>query len=121
MDWFPIYISNIFPNTVGTIAPEYLRNATDYTVLNMRTQIFANSFIPSCVAVWNSFPKELIYPTTFKCNLTNTFFKVKPTLLHYFMENRKLSVLLAALEMEAVTYPLTRLRNVYSDLSLDTP
>ena len=75
----------------------------------MRTQIFANSIIPSCVAVWNSLPEELRYSesiATFKCNLTNTYFKVEPTPLHYLVGSSKLSVLLA-LEMYAVTYPLT--------------
>ena len=33
----PNYISNIFPDTVGTNAPYDLRNASDYTVLNIRT------------------------------------------------------------------------------------
>ena len=106
----PNYISKNVPDKVGTNAPYDLRNASDYTVLNIRTQIYANSFISSCVALWNALPEELRYAEsieTFKRNLTNTYFKVEPLPLYYLVGSWKRQVLFA------------RLRNVYSDLSFD--
>ena len=76
----------------------------------MRTQIFANSFIPYCLSSWNSLPEDLRQAQSiaiFKRSLMSNYFKVELTPLQYLEGNRKLSLLHA------------RLRNGCSDLSFD--
>ena len=86
-----------------------LRNSSDYTVQNMRTQIFANSFIPSCLSSWNSLPEDLHQAQSiaiFKRSLMSNYFKVEPTPLQYLEGNRKLYCMLT-LKMAAEIYHST--------------
>ena len=55
----PDFISSIFPHSVSCNIHYDLRNSSHYRVQNMRTQIFANSFIPSCLSNWNSLSEDL--------------------------------------------------------------
>ena len=106
----PDYISSIFPHSVGFNIQYNLRNSSDYTIRSMRTQLLANSFIPSCLSVWNSLSEDLRQAQSiaiFKRSLMSNYFKVEPTPLQYLEGNRKLSLLHA------------RLRNCCSDLSFD--
>ena len=74
----PDYLCSIFPETVGLTTPYNLRNARDLNIINTRTQLFKNSFIPSCISLWNSLPEEIRNIesiATFKYQLKNHMFK----------------------------------------------
>ena len=74
----PEYLSSIFPNTVGLRTQYNLRITNDLTIVNTRTQLFKNSFLPSCIALWNSLPEEIRNiesVATFKYQLKTHIFK----------------------------------------------
>ena len=105
----PTYLSDIFPSTVGARTDYPLRNASDIDIIRRRTEIFANSFIPSAVSRWNELPlgiRSINSLSLFKSKIRNMFSSaVVPK--HFFIGARKLAVL------------QTRIRNKCSDLRSD--
>ena len=55
----PSYLSDLFPQIVGTSSRYNLRNASDYVVFNRRTELFSTSCIPSSIEQWNSLPEQI--------------------------------------------------------------
>jgi len=105
----PDYLCSIYPNAVSNRSHYPLRNALDRDNIARRTDIFANSFIPSSVKLWNDLPPDvnsLQYLSLFKSKILQTFNASKvPS--WYCVGDRKLSVL------------HTRLGNKCSDLNFD--
>ena len=68
--------------------------------MNARTQLFRNSFIPSCISSWNNIPEHIRDSetlTTYKRQLTNHLFKPIIIPCFYFSGPRSLSVIHACL------------------------
>ena len=68
--------------------------------MNARTQLFRNSFIPSCISSWNKIPEHIRDSETitqFKRQLTNHMFKPIKIPCFYFTGPRSLSVIHARL------------------------
>jgi hypothetical protein len=106
----PDFLNNLFPDTVGLRTPYNLRNNNNYSVLNARTQLFRNSFIPSCISAWNNIPEHIRHSGTvalFKRQLINHFFRPIVIPCFYLTGPRFLSVMHA------------RLRNGCSNLNHD--
>ena len=106
----PEYLCNIFPESVGLTTPYNLRNNNDITIMNARTNIFKNSFIPSCVTLWNNLPDNIRDTESldhFKNLLKRHIFKPFKVPSYYLTGNRRLSLLHA------------RLRNKCSNLNHD--
>ena len=106
----PEFLNNLFPDTVGIVTPYNLRNNNNYSVINARTQLFRNSFIPSCISSWNSIPQHIRDSETlalFKRQINNHLFKTIIVPCYYLTGLRFLSVIHA------------RLRNGCSNLNFD--
>ena len=54
----PDYLISIYPNAVSNRLHHPLRNVLDRDINARRAEIFANSFIPSSVNLWNNLPVE---------------------------------------------------------------
>jgi hypothetical protein len=96
----PEFLNNIFPDTVGIVTPYNLRNNNNYSVINARTQLFRNSFIPSCISSWNNIPefiRDSETLTLFKRQLINHLFKPIIIPCFYLTGPRSLSVIHARL------------------------
>ena len=96
----PEFLNNLFPDTVGIITPYNLRNNNNYSIMNSRTQLFRNSFIPSCIISWNNIP-EIIRDsetiTVFKRQLTKHLFQPIIIPCFYLTGPRTLSTIHALL------------------------
>ena len=106
----PDYLNNIFPEIVGLTMPYNLRNQDDFTVLNTRTELFRNSFVPSCITLWNNLPEHIRNSETilsFKTQLIKHCFTSPRTPYYYTIGSRVFSVL------------HSRLRNSCSNLNYD--
>jgi hypothetical protein len=106
----PNFLNNLFPETVGHSTPYNLRNRNDYNIVNTRTELLRNSFIPSCIALWNNIPEHIRDSdtlTSFKSQLTNHCFKPPKIPCFYSTGSRVLSVM------------HSRLRNNCSNLNSD--
>ena len=53
------YFNNTFPDNVGIVKPYNLRNINNYSVINVKTQLFRTFFIPSCMSSWNIIPEHI--------------------------------------------------------------
>ena len=96
----PSYLSDLFPQIVGTSSRYNLRNASDYVVFNRRTELFSRSFIPSSVELWNSLPEQIRNAdtlSTFKHYLLTNYFSTIPFPKYFAQGNRQLTVLHARL------------------------
>ena len=62
-------------------------------ILNRRTQLFANSFIPSSTELWNQLPLQIRRGTTLSSFKTSLLRNIVPT--HFDHGNRKLSIIQA--------------------------
>ena len=74
----PSYLREIAPGLIRDNSNYNLRNANNFETLMRRTELFANSFIPSSVKVWNDLPINLRESPTlsnFKSNLLKYCFK----------------------------------------------
>ena len=106
----PEYLNNLFPETVGSNTPYNLRNNSDYNIVYTRTELFKNSYIPSCITLWNTLPEHIRNCDTlasFKRQLTSHCFKPSIIPCFYSVGSRFLSVM------------HTRLRNGCSNLNND--
>ena len=106
----PSYLSDLFPQIIGTSSRYNLSNASDYVVFNRRTELFSRSFIPSSVELWNSLPEQIRNAdtlSTFKHYLLTNYFSTIPFPKYFAQGNRQLTVLQA------------RLRNGCSSLNFD--
>ena len=106
----PGFLKDLFPPNVASVSRYEFRNNDDYVIQRRRTQLFANSFIPSSKELWNQLPLHIREENTlssFKSSLLRIIF-VAPTFPKFFVHgNRKLSVIHA------------RIRNKCSDLNHD--
>ena len=94
----PEFLVDLFPPNIATISQYDIRNNDDYVFLNRRTQLFANSFIPSSTELWNQLPLQIHRETTlssFKTSLLHNIFvaPIVPTLFDH--GNIKLSIMQA--------------------------
>ena len=72
----PDYLCSIYLNAVGNRSHNPLRNTLDRDIIARRTDIFANSFIPSSVTLWNDLPpdvRSLQSLSLFKSKILQTF------------------------------------------------
>lgn len=105
----PDYLTSIYPNAVSNRSHYPLRNALDIDIIARRTEIFAQSFIPSSVNLWNNLPpdiKSIQSLSLFKLRVLQTF-SVSKVPKYYSVGDRYMSILHA------------RLRNNCSDLNYD--
>ena len=103
----PDYLSSIYPNAVSNRSHYPLRNALDRDIMARRTEIFATSFIPSSVTLWNNLPsdmKSLQSLSVFKSRILQTF-NVSDVPKYYLVGDGNMSVL------------HTRIRNQGSDIN----
>ena len=106
----PGYLNELFPSTIDTATPYPLRNSDDFVVLNRRTELFAKSFVPSAITLWNSLPaniKSLETLNQFKNALNTSLFKRHKVPTYFNYGERYFSVL------------HSRLRNKCSNLNFD--
>ena len=106
----PDYLSSLFPPTIDDATPYYLRNPNDLVTINRRTELFAKSFVPSAISLWNSLPddlKQIESFSQFKTALCNSLFKQDSHPSYYMLGERRYCVLHA------------RIRNNCSDLNFD--
>lgn len=82
----PSYLNELFPETVNEANPYNLRNNNNFTALARRTEIYAQSVIPSAVKLWNDLNldiRELTTLSSFKLKLKEIF---KPqSIPHFFL------------------------------------
>ena len=105
----PNFLCQLFPSTVGNSTIYSLRNSLDIETLAGRTEIFAKSFIPSAISLWNNLPmetKSLQSLSMFKSTIVRQF-PVSAVPKYFGVGDRKFSVFQA------------RLRNNCSDLKPD--
>ena len=55
----PDYLSNLIPDTVGSLSRYNLRNENDIRTIPCRTQLYFNSFLPSTIRDWNELDTEI--------------------------------------------------------------
>ena len=55
----PNYLLDIFPPNVNARTQYTLRNANDIDLIGHRTELFARSFIPSAIKLWNELPVDI--------------------------------------------------------------
>ena len=89
----PEFLVDLFPPNVASISQYDLRNNDDYVILNRRTQLFANLFIPSSTELWNQLPLQIRRETTLSSFKTSLLCNIVPT--HFDHGNRKLSIIQA--------------------------
>ena len=105
----PNYLTDIFPRQVNNRTDYTLRNANDFDLIACRTELFAKSFFPSAVSLWNELPQDLKSIESislFESSILRTF-SVPKVPRHYFIGDRKYSVFHA------------RIRNKCSNLNHD--
>ena len=105
----PDFLCQLFPSTVGNSTVYSFRNSLDIETLARRTEIFAKSFIPSAISLWNNLPmetKSLQSLSMFKSTILRQF-PVSVVPKYFGVGDRKFSVFQA------------RLRNNCSDLKSD--
>ena len=86
----PGYLSSLVPDNVGQLVNYNLRNSNNARTLHCKTQLYANSFLPSTIQDWNNLPLEIKNSQSlcaFKKNLNLNV--VKPPKHFYFYTNRK--------------------------------
>ena len=108
-DLTPNYLSEIFPPHVGNRTEYPLRNASNIEVIARRTELFASSFVPSSVSLWNELPeniKSITSLSAFKSNVKKMFPSTTVP-KYYSIGKRQFSII------------HTRLRNKCSDLQFD--
>ena len=105
----PQYLESLFPDTVATTSNYNLRNNNNHVTVARRSQLYANSFIPSATDLWNSLSIEIrnsrslsIFKTKIK-----ELFQAPKVPKYYLVGDRYLSVVHA------------RLRNNCSSLNND--
>ena len=104
------YLSDLFPQIVGTSSRYNLRNASGSVVFNRRTELFSRAFIPSSVELWNSLPEQIRNAdtlSTFKHYLLTNYFSTISFPKYFAQGNRQL------------TFSHARLRNGCSSLNFD--
>ena len=105
----PNYLLDIFPPNVNARTHYTLRNANDIDLTAHRTELFASSFIPSAIKLWNELPvgiKSMQSLSSFKSYVMLSF-SVSNVPKYYLAGDRKLSIL------------HTRIRNNCSNLKFD--
>ena len=55
----PDYLCDIFPMNVHSRTAYTLRNTHNIVVVGCHTELFASSFIPSAVSLWNELPVDI--------------------------------------------------------------
>ena len=105
----PDYLRDIFPMNVHSRTAYTLRNAHNIDVVGCRTELFASSFIPSAVFLWNELPEDIKSITSISLFRSRNLehFGAPPVPRHYRVRQRGLSVM------------HTRLRNNCSNLNFD--
>ena len=95
----------MFPPNVNARTPYTLRNANDIDLIAHRTDLFASSFIPSAIKLWNELPVDIksIQPLSLFKSHVMLSFSVSNVPKYYLAGDRKLSIL------------HTRIRNNCSD------
>ena len=105
----PEYLHEIFPQNVSMRTSYHLRNIHQIDSIACRIGLFAKSFIPSAVSLWNELPEEvksLQSLSSFKSYILPSF-AVPVVPKYFFVGQRKLSII------------HTRIRNKCSDLNYD--
>ena len=64
----PEYLASMVPQQVGQTCTYNLRNSNNINTIPSRTSLYASSFLPASVHLWNSLPNE-----TRNCNSINSF------------------------------------------------
>jgi hypothetical protein len=85
----PEYLSSMVPQSVGDISTYQLRNSSNLSNIPHRTSLYASSFLPSTINLWNSLPneiKELDSLTAFKSYINRN--KPKSNKLFYHGKRR---------------------------------
>lgn len=116
----PSYLLNLFPNSVANSTPYFLRNDNNYVTIARRTQIFAKSFIPSSIELWNNLDDHIRHAASlniFKSRLKEIY---KPhTVPKYFVYgDRSLSVYHARIRNECSNLNADLCKNHLRDNSL---
>ena len=107
-----------FPSSVASISQYDLRNNDDYVILNRRTQLFANSFIPSSTEILNQLLLQIRRETTlssFKTSLLRNIFIAPIVPKHFDHGNRKLSIIQTRMRNRSSYY----ISNLNHDLYLN--
>ena len=96
----PLYLSSLVPPTVDSFSRYNLRNANDIRMVEVRTNLHYQSFLPSVVRDWNSLDDEdrtSASVSSFK-NRLNRNRTIIPK--YYYVGERKLQVLHTRLRMK---------------------
>ena len=91
-DLTPTYLTSLVPSTVENTSAFNLRDSQNIRPLLTRTQLYYNSFLPSCIRGWNEIPLNIRNSTSlssFKQQLNNNNIKVP---VYYSSGNRLLQI-----------------------------
>ena len=103
----PGYLSNLVPPLVSTTSPYHRRRPHERVIPAHKTELYANSFIPSTTQLWNTLPQTI--QTNPSISLLKKYLSTNHTMvpIYYYFGSRK----------EQVKY--CRLRLAISDLNND--
>ena len=123
-DLSPQYLSGLVPATIDSSSNFNLRNSNNIHLVNARTSLYYNSFLPSAVRDWNSLPddrRNVDSVIAFK----NVLSRDKPIVpKHYLFGNRKEQILHTRLRTNCsvsnydlylkniIDFPLCRCNNI---------
>ena len=90
---FPLYISDLMPITVNNSSNYNLRNSNNIHLVNGRTSLYYNSFLPSAVRDWDNIPDDHRNVNSLMA-FKNVLVRDKPVAPeHYLFGNRKEQIL----------------------------
>ena len=96
----PQYLSDLVPVTIGSSSNYNLRNSNNIYLVNARTSLYYNSFLPSADRDWNNIPdghRNVDSVIAFK----NVLSRDKPIVpKHYIFGNRKEQILHTRLRLK---------------------
>lgn len=87
----PNYLSNIIPEQ--TQNRYQLRNFNNIPIVNSRTQLYQDSFLPSVIRDWNNLPDEIKSSSTLEIFKSKLNGQLKKPPIYYFTGDRKAQIL----------------------------
>ena len=115
----PTYLSSLVPSLVSDTSGYSLRNANNLTIPPYRTKLYAESFLPSVLHLWNSLPQSIRdcdSVSGFKEALNKREVTKPPS--YYYIGSRKSQALHARLRTNSSSLNLTLFQKNLTDSPL---
>ena len=117
----PAYLSALVPSLVSTVSRYGLRNSENLRVPFCRTQLYAQSFLPSVILEWNSLPLNVRSSESvdsFKHALNNTADPLEKPPAYYYSGTRRAQVYHTRLRTNCSSLNLTLFQKQITDSPL---